>query len=205
MQPYEDAPMYEYADKQVSVESSIDFLNVSNTLVVNRMNDLFQGVKPYQRIGNTVTMKRFRIRGMFYNASIADYLRLLVIYSTSAVTVGTGAATDITIDDILKTQQADGSFQTTVWSPPNLANADRFEILADLSYRPGPTSVGGQNFVLDPNSPTIVDHVIEMDHQATYAPGQSRPISGALFMIGITQDFLDWRMLGTYTLDYEDE
>lgn len=198
--------MYEYADKQVSVDGNIDFLNVSNTLVVNRMNDINQGVKSYQRIGNTVVMKRFRIRAMLYSPNATDYLRLLVIYSTSPVTVGTGASTDITIEHILRSQFRDGGYATTVFSPPNLQYADRFEILADLTFRPGVANdPGGAYFVMDPNSPTIIDHVIEMDHRSTYAPGQFKPSTGALFMIGVTQDFLDWRMYGTYTLDYQDE
>lgn len=102
--------------------------NVDTTGSVTALNAMAQGTSQSTRVGNKISMTSIQIRLSFVNGTTttsAPVIRWMIIYDKQ-----TNAAAP-TIADVLQT--------VGVLSPMNMANRDRFVILAEETFRPDNT------------------------------------------------------------------
>jgi len=126
--------------KFVDTSASTTITSSAGPPIPTTLNLCVQGTGPYNRIGQRIQMMSLRITGYVWpNATTTAYSagRIIVVYDRQA-----NAALPVWTDLIANVTQA-GSVNTGVYGNLNLANRERFIILADERYNFSPSTATG--------------------------------------------------------------
>lgn len=166
---------------------------VSTTATVALLNGLDLGTGAFQRLGRSVHLRTLHVRGGFY-PSLQDgsfggeCLRVLVVYDRQP----NGVAPSVI--DIMQSIDANGNGSTTPFDYPNLANSERFIILADKQvnlsntrYIVASSYFGQQNTLSElDSSDRNFDRYIDVSGLPTQYKGDDETVAsistGALFL-----------------------
>lgn len=174
---------------EVKAVDVIATTNVSSTQFIAELNQLSAGTESYNRIGKQVQMHSLRFVGsfsLFPRNAVQETIRVALIYDRQP----NGSAPSWA--DIFTSVDNTGATTSIPWSMPNVANLDRFKVLADFHFNPVPAPIGAiavPSYLSDGNQKFMMDRYVKLGGlEARYNAGSPNAISGALFLVALSTE-----------------
>lgn len=157
---------------------------ISTTSSVSLLNACAVGAEVYQRVGRKIMMQSLHVRGWITQnqakAAIPDFCRIMVVYDRQPALTGPPA--------LLQSTDATGAVSSLSSDFTNIANFERFEVLADIQLDIcGTSAVGGtaSSTITDFKGEYRVNRYIKLKNLVAHydsAGVGTAPVTGAIYL-----------------------